>query len=92
MVYGILIRGTIRGDMSTDIERNVVHSTDSKDNTIYGINNFFKCNEIFYIFECRAFFIYNDNCYFCRAYFLIKILRIVIGSPFVFFLFLDIER
>ena len=41
-------RGTIRGDMGTDIERNVVHGSDSKDNAIYEINYFFKGNEIFY--------------------------------------------
>jgi nucleoside-diphosphate kinase len=40
-------RGTIRGDMGTDIERNVVHGSDSKDNAIYEINYFFKGNEIF---------------------------------------------
>jgi nucleoside-diphosphate kinase len=39
-------RGTIRGDMGTDIEKNVVHGSDSKDNAIYEINYFFKGSEI----------------------------------------------
>ena len=39
-------RGTIRGDMGTDIEQNVVHGSDSKGNAIYEINYFFKGSEI----------------------------------------------
>jgi nucleoside-diphosphate kinase len=39
-------RGTIRGDMGTDIERNVVHGSDYKDNAVYEINYFFKGSEI----------------------------------------------
>jgi len=39
-------RGTIRGDMGTDIEKNVVHGSDSKDNATYEINYFFKGSEI----------------------------------------------
>jgi len=42
------VRGTIRRDMGTDIERNVVHGSDSKDNAIYEVNYFFKGSEIFY--------------------------------------------
>ncbi|MFC2088352.1 nucleoside-diphosphate kinase [Calditrichota bacterium] len=39
-------RGTIRGDMGTDIERNVVHGSDSKDNAVYEINYFFKGTDV----------------------------------------------
>jgi nucleoside-diphosphate kinase len=40
-------RGSIRGDMGTNIERNVVHGSDSKDNAVYEVNYFFKGTEIF---------------------------------------------
>ena len=40
------LKGTIRGDMGTNIERNVVHGSDSKDNAIYEVNYFFKGTEI----------------------------------------------
>lgn len=40
-------RGTIRGDFGTDIERNVVHGSDSKDSAVFEINYFFKGTEIY---------------------------------------------
>ena len=40
-------RGTIRGDFGSDIERNAVHGSDSKDSAVYEINYFFKGSEIF---------------------------------------------
>ena len=40
-------RGTIRGDFGSDIERNAVHGSDSKDSAVYEINYFFKGNEIY---------------------------------------------
>lgn len=39
-------RGTIRGDMGINIERNVVHGSDSLDSAIYEINYFFKGTEL----------------------------------------------
>jgi len=39
-------RGTIRADMGTNIERNVVHGSDSRDSAVYEINYFFKGTEI----------------------------------------------
>ena len=38
--------GTIRRDMGTNIERNVVHGSDSRDSAIFEINYFFKGTEI----------------------------------------------
>ncbi len=38
--------GTIRRDMGTNIERNVVHGSDSKDSAVFEINYFFKGTEI----------------------------------------------
>ncbi|MGD9898455.1 MAG: nucleoside-diphosphate kinase [Calditrichaceae bacterium] len=40
-------RGTIRGDMGTSIERNVVHGSDSRESASFEINYFFKGTEIF---------------------------------------------
>jgi nucleoside-diphosphate kinase len=40
-------RGTIRGDFGSDIERNVVHGSDSADSAVYEINYFFKGSEIY---------------------------------------------
>ena len=40
-------RGTIRGDMGTNIERNIVHGSNSNYNAVYEINYFIKGNEIF---------------------------------------------
>ncbi|MGD9486765.1 MAG: nucleoside-diphosphate kinase [Calditrichaceae bacterium] len=40
-------RGTIRGDMGTSIERNVVHGSDSQESASFEINYFFKGTEIF---------------------------------------------
>lgn len=39
--------GTIRRDMGTNIERNVVHGSDSRESAIFEINYFFKGTEIF---------------------------------------------
>ncbi len=39
-------RGTIRGDMGTNIERNVVHGSDSNESAIFEINYFFKGTDI----------------------------------------------
>ena len=39
-------KGTIRGDMGTNIEQNIVHGSDSRENAIYEINYFFKGTEI----------------------------------------------
>ncbi len=38
--------GTIRADMGTGIERNVVHGSDSADSAVYEINYFFKGTDI----------------------------------------------
>ncbi len=38
--------GTIRRDMGANIERNVVHGSDSRDSAIFEINYFFKGTEI----------------------------------------------
>lgn len=38
--------GTIRRDMGTNIERNVVHGSDSRESAIFEINYFFKGTEI----------------------------------------------
>lgn len=40
-------RGTIRGDFGSDIERNAVHGSDSKDSAVFEINYFFKGSEIY---------------------------------------------
>jgi nucleoside-diphosphate kinase len=40
-------KGTIRGDFGTDIERNVVHGSDSKDSVVFEITYFFKGTEIY---------------------------------------------
>lgn len=37
-------KGTIRGEFGTDITRNAVHGSDSKENAIIEINRFFKKN------------------------------------------------
>lgn len=39
--------GTIRHDMATDIEHNVVHGSDAADTSSYEVNYFFKGTEIF---------------------------------------------
>ncbi|MEA1958102.1 MAG: nucleoside-diphosphate kinase [Chloroflexota bacterium] len=39
--------GTIRGDLGENIERNVVHGSDSEENAAIEIANFFKTEEIF---------------------------------------------
>ncbi|HID40500.1 MAG TPA: nucleoside-diphosphate kinase [Calditrichaeota bacterium] len=39
-------RGTIRGDMGFNIERNVVHGSDSKQSAVYEINYFFRGTDI----------------------------------------------
>jgi nucleoside-diphosphate kinase len=39
--------GSIRKDMGTDIEKNVVHGSDSRDNAIYEVNFFFNGSQIF---------------------------------------------
>jgi len=38
--------GTIRRDLATDIERNVVHGSDGPDTAVYEINYFFKGDEL----------------------------------------------
>ncbi len=38
--------GTIRREMGTNIERNVVHGSDSKESAVFEINYFFKGTEI----------------------------------------------
>jgi nucleoside-diphosphate kinase len=38
--------GTIRKDMATDIERNIVHGSDAEDTAVFEVNYFFKGNEI----------------------------------------------
>ncbi|MCD6374787.1 MAG: nucleoside-diphosphate kinase [Caldisericaceae bacterium] len=38
--------GTIRAEMGLNIERNVVHGSDSKDSAMYEINYFFKGTEL----------------------------------------------
>jgi len=40
-------QGSIRGDMGTDIEKNVVHGSDSADNAVYEINFFFNGLQFF---------------------------------------------
>lgn len=39
-------KGTIRREMGTGIDRNVVHGSDSKESAVYEINYFFKGTEI----------------------------------------------
>jgi len=39
-------RGTIRGDMGLNIERNVVHGSDSRQSAVYEINYFFSGTDI----------------------------------------------
>ena len=39
-------RGTIRGDMGFNIERNVVHGSDSRESAVYEINYFFRGTDI----------------------------------------------
>ncbi len=39
-------RGTIRGDMGLNIERNVVHGSDSPQSALYEINYFFRGTDI----------------------------------------------
>lgn len=43
---GKAARGTIRAEMGTNIERNAVHGSDSKESAIYELNYFFKGTEI----------------------------------------------
>jgi len=38
--------GTIRRDFATDIEKNVVHGSDSRENAEYEINYFFNALEV----------------------------------------------
>lgn len=40
-------KGTIRGDFGTDVQRNAVHGSDSRENAQKEITFFFKPNEIF---------------------------------------------
>jgi len=39
-------KGTIRGDIGSNIEKNAVHGSDSKESSIYEINYFFKGTDI----------------------------------------------
>jgi nucleoside-diphosphate kinase len=39
-------KGTIRRDFATDIEKNVVHGSDSRENAEYEINYFFNALEV----------------------------------------------
>ncbi len=39
--------GTIRGDFAIDLQQNLIHGSDSPENAIKEINNFFTESEIF---------------------------------------------
>lgn len=53
--------GTIRGDLSSSISENIVHTSDSLENAIIEVNRFFKAEEIFEYRQVAHSFIYAGD-------------------------------
>lgn len=52
--------GSIRGDLAMDTGRNVVHASDSKENGLSEVDNFFDANELFDYDKSEFTHVYED--------------------------------